>query len=598
MRLNASRRSRTLLVGLGLAFAISSQATGFEVPERLTIAQARFDRTSYAPGETATLELLATVEDGWHVNSHTPTYDYLIPTTLTLAVGFPSPALRVTWPEPKLATFTFAEVPLSVFDGVVRVVASFEIPADAPVGASQATVTLGYQACDDRSCEAPNSTTRDLELVVGTVGGPTAEFTAPADPAAAAEPATALTTPGLLAMVLFGLIGGVILNLMPCVLPVLSLKVFGLVRAAGVGRREVVRGALATSAGIVASFLALAVAAVIARQAGAAVGWGVQFQHPTFLVFLLVTVALFALNLWGVFEITLPGAIADAADASSSSDGLGGHFASGLFATLMATPCSAPFLGTAVSFALGQPAAATFAVFAAVGIGMALPYLLLAASPGAARLLPRPGAWMDTLKGVLGFLLAGAGVWLLYVLAAIVSPETLAVVEAGLLVLALGLWLRTRGRNKVLGTLLALFAAVGTIAVARAEAGAARVADAGGETEGLIEWIPFDEATAEQLAAQGRLVFVDVTADWCLTCKVNERLVLARDAVGEAFAEHEVVAMKADWTRRDDTIAAYLAKHGRTGIPFYVLYRPGSAPHVFGEVLTVETVVDAVRRRP
>jgi thiol:disulfide interchange protein len=263
----------------------------------------------------------------------------------------------------------------------------------------------------------------------------------------------------------------------------------------------------------------------------------------------------------------------------------------------MATPCSAPFLGTAVSFALGQPAAATFAVFAAVGIGMALPYLLLAASPSSAKWLPKPGAWMETLKGVLGFLLAGAGIWLLYVLAAIVSPEALAVVEAGLLTLALGLWLRNRAGHKVVGTLLALLAAAGTIAVARPEAGE-RGPRLEAEADGAIVWIPFDEATAEQLAAEGRLVFVDVTADWCLTCKVNERLVLARDGVREAFEEHQVVAMKADWTRRDDTIAAYLTKHGRTGIPFYVLYRPGSPPHVFGEVLTVDSVVEAVRGRP
>jgi thiol:disulfide interchange protein len=262
----------------------------------------------------------------------------------------------------------------------------------------------------------------------------------------------------------------------------------------------------------------------------------------------------------------------------------------------MATPCSAPFLGTAVSFALGQPSLTVLAVFTAVGTGMALPYLMLAVAPGAARWLPKPGPWMDALKGFMGFLLAATAVWLFYVLAAQLAPERLAFLQLALLVLALLAWARQRlpgaaaRRAAALAMLaaaaLALWIAAGapgpSARSARAAAGRpARVA----ATSGLVTWVPWDAPQAEALAREGRLVFVDVTADWCFTCKVNERLALETEATAAAFARHGVVAMKADWTNRDDAIAAYLASFGRYGIPFYVLYRPGGAPHVFGELL-------------
>lgn len=581
----------------------------YEAPSKLSIETVRLDRTSYGPGEAIGVEVLARVEPGWHVNSHTPTYDFLIPTTLELELPPDWPAPRIEWPEPILGTFGFAEDPLSVFEGYFVIRAQIDAPSEAALASAgeslRAPIEVGYQACDDKSCVAPNAAKTTVDIALGSAGEATPPLVVPQLSAGDAKPETVpATSPasapvGLVGMILFGVIGGLILNLMPCVLPVLSLKVFALVKAAGQGRREVTRGALATSAGILASFLALAAVAVIARQAGAAVGWGVQFQQPLFLAFLVVVILLFALNLWGLFEITLPGSLSDAADASAGRDGLAGHFASGLFATLMATPCSAPFLGTAVSFALGQPAASTFAVFTAVGAGMALPYLLLALSPGAARWLPKPGAWMETLKGVMGFLLAAAGIWLLYVLAAVVSSEALALIEVGLLCLALAVWLKRRARTsagRIVAITLALLSVALTMVIAAKAApaiGASSVAD-GPTDAGTIPWITFDEGSAQGLADDGRLVFVNVTADWCLTCKVNEKLVLTRPEVVGAFDQREVVAMKADWTRRDDTIAAYLARHGRTGIPFYVLYRPGAAPHVFGEVLTVGTVLEVL----
>jgi suppressor for copper-sensitivity B len=263
----------------------------------------------------------------------------------------------------------------------------------------------------------------------------------------------------------------------------------------------------------------------------------------------------------------------------------------------MATPCSAPFLGTAVGFALAQPAATVFAVLTAVAAGMALPYLVLAAAPGAARLLPRPGAWMDGLRKLMGFLLAAAAIWLFYVLAAQVGPGRLAAIQLALLALALFVWAHGRAARTAGGRRLAAAgiaaAAIATLGLAAAPGGAAPAA-AGPATAERIPWRAFDRAEAERLGAE-RLVFVDVTADWCFTCKTNERLVLETEEIAGLFARHGVVAMKADWTNRDDAIAAYLAAHGRYSIPFYLLYRPGEEPHLFSELLTKGAVEEAVR---
>jgi len=570
-------------------------------PEKANI-QLAVDRTAYESGSTARVAALVSIEHGWHVNSHEPTFDYLIPTVLDVKMPAGWPEETVQYPKDEMQTFAFADQPLAVYDGDIVILSEVKIPQGTPQGAVSLSASLRYQACNDSQCLPPVTTTAEVQLTVGPGGKPVenAAFAAGSGgtPGDAGKPGTAAPggagLPWMLALALFG---GLILNAMPCVLPVLSLKVFGLVRSAGHGRTEVVRGALATSAGILVSFWALALAAVAARAAGAAVGWGVQFQRPGFVAFLAVVVVLFCLNLWGLFEISLPERMARVG-AVSPREGAAGHFASGLFATLMATPCSAPFLGTAIGFALAQETPVILAIFTAVGIGMSLPYLLLAVAPGTARFLPRPGAWMETVRGVMGFLLAAAAVWLFYVLSSQMSPERVAAVQLGLLGLALFTWLRHRGftgaslRNAA-GVGMAAAVAV-TLALAIWTGGEAP-AQATETAEGLIRWEPFDRGKAEQLATGGQLVFVDVTADWCFTCKVNERLVLNTPEVAGIFEEHGVVPMKADWTNRDDAIGKFLADHGRYGIPFYVLYRPGQEPRVFSELLTKETVLAAVK---
>ena len=604
-------KTRPLLIPLLLlALAAGAQAQ-IQAPKKATFVL-NADRTAYDPGAAARVAALVTIEHGWHVNSHKPSFEYLIPTVFDLDLPAGWPQETVGYPKAKMKTFSFEPHPLAVYDGDVVMVASFAIPKGVKPGTYPLQGSLRYQACNDQQCLPPVTAQARLELKIGAGGQPQhgnllAQAADGGGSGAEAvlgteEPRSATPKPpaGSLAVtLLLAVLGGLILNAMPCVLPVLSLKVFGLVRSAGHGHAEVVRGTLATSAGILASFWARALAAIAAHGAGAAVGWGVQFQHPGFVAFLAVVVVLFSLNLWGVFEVPLPRALAELG-GGGPREGVAGHFASGLFATMMATPCSAPFLGTAISFALAQSAPVIFAVFTALGLGMALPYLLVAAVPGVARFLPRPGAWMETVRGLMGFLLAAAAVWLFFILSSQVSPEQLAAIQLGLLAIALFTWLlhrvaqgqalrRVAGMGIAAAVLLTLFTAIGASGEARQSLTASKPA-------GLIPWVDFDRARAESLARGGQLVFVDVTADWCFTCKVNERLVLDTPEVARAFQEHDVVPMRADWTNRDDRIGAFLAEHGRYGIPFYLLYRPGREPYVFSELPSKDRLIEQVRQ--
>lgn len=397
-------------------------------------------------------------------------------------------------------------------------------------------------------------------------------------------------------MLALALLGGLILNLMPCVLPVLALKLAGAVGLAGRSRREVRAGFLASSAGIVASFLALAGALIAMKGAGIAVGWGIQFQQPLFLVAMTALVALFAANLWGLFEVPMPAAFGRGALAVGNASGLAGHFLTGAFAALLATPCSAPFLGTAVGFALAAGPAEILAIFATLGVGLALPYLAVAVWPAFALALPRPGPWMVWLRRVLGLALAATAIWLLAVLAAQQDALTAQLV-AGLIVAALaalGFKHALGGRGAALVTVAAIVVAL-AVPLWRDQPAPATLRAA--PAKGAIAWTDFDRAAIADHVAAGRTVLVDVTADWCLTCQVNKQLVLERGPVAARVGGSGIVAMRADWTRPSDLIADYLASFGRYGIPFDAVYGPGAPDGVaLPELLTADAVLVAFDR--
>ncbi len=407
------------------------------------------------------------------------------------------------------------------------------------------------------------------------------------------EPPTPGTpTTSFLVILGLGLLGGLILNLMPCVLPVLSIKLLGVVGHGGGDPRWVRLSFIASALGILFSFMILAAALAAMKTLGASVSWGVQFQHPWFLTAMILVMTLFACNLWGVFEIRLPAIVADAGSHAGRVHGLGGHFLTGALVTLLATPCSAPFLGTAVGFALSRGITDIFAVFAALGLGLAAPYLAVAAVPGVATMLPRPGPWMIVLRRVLGIALAGTGVWLLTVLAAEVGERGGLIIGLLALAMAVAVFVAARANRplaRMSGWIAACLAVVALVLPMRAwDRPSTTLDDA---------WAPFDATAIPALVAEGRVVYVNVTAEWCITCRVNETLVLSKGHVRDMLASDNVVAMRGDWTRPNAGISDYLARFGRYGIPFDAVYGPG-LPHgeALPELLTTNAVLGALER--
>jgi thiol:disulfide interchange protein/DsbC/DsbD-like thiol-disulfide interchange protein len=392
----------------------------------------------------------------------------------------------------------------------------------------------------------------------------------------------------------FALAGGVLLNLMPCVFPVLSLKVLGFASHGG-GIAAMRAHGLAFAAGVVASFVALAGLLIALRAAGQQLGWGFQLQSPAIIVALAILFFVLALNLSGVFEVgqLLPSRVSSwAARNTYANDAL-----SGMLAVVVASPCSAPFMGAALGYALAENNASTLAIFAALGLGMALPYVLLAYFPAWRRWLPRPGPWMVRLKQLLAFPLYGTVIWLAWVLSVQLDNNAVARLLAALLLIGFSLWawqtMRSGAARRwgvaALAGLVAAAAVAWPVAVAVATDTATPKAVAAENGP----WQDFTPQRLRQLTDAGRTVFVDFTAAWCVTCQVN-KLALNSDTVQQAFAQRNVALLRADWTRRDPVIGQALAALGRNGIPVYVLYRPGREPLLLPEVLQKSTITDAL----
>jgi thiol:disulfide interchange protein len=405
---------------------------------------------------------------------------------------------------------------------------------------------------------------------------------------------------GVLTFLLFGFIGGMILNLMPCVLPVISLKIFGFIQQAGQSRQKILRSGIAFTLGIFVWFIALALLLIALKVAGRDVTWGgFQFTNPYFVLVLSVIVLVFALNLFGVFEISLPQRFSRGLlSTSERKDDLGSFF-QGVFATVLATPCTAPFLGTALGFAFSQSAAIILAMFIAIAAGMSAPYLLLSAQPAWLRFLPRPGAWMLHVKQFMGFLLLATLLFLLYVLGAQRGLEGAIWASCFLLVISMACWMKgafvsptasATKRSIVLVLMLVLVLGSGIYFIGD-KFHSANVASAGSQLRG--DWQGFTPERLQAELQQGHTVFVDFTAAWCLTCKFNEARVLESQDVREAFQRRGIVKMKADWTNGDPVITKLLQQFGRPGVPLYVLY-PGKneEPIVFPELLTKSMVLE------
>lgn len=408
---------------------------------------------------------------------------------------------------------------------------------------------------------------------------------------------------GLPKLILFALLGGLLLNGMPCVFPVLAMKAVSFAKLSGVARGAVRLGALSYVAGVLAAFAALGGALLLARQAGSAAGWGFQFQSPVFVATMAWLLFGTGLNLSGVFQAGA--GLAGAGQGWASRRGHWGSFATGLLAVVVATPCTAPFMGAAIAGALAAPPAATIAVFLAMGLGLAAPYALLAAFPGLAGALPRPGPWMDTLKGALAFPMYAAAAWLVWVLSLQAGPGGVLAAGAGMVALGFAAWLlglaqRADGRWRRAGYAGALAAALASLALLPGLHGAvpasAQDAQAASETARDEGTEPFSPTRLAALRAEGRPVFVNMTAAWCVTCLVNERIALRPEAVRRAFRDRQVAYLKGDWTRGDPAVTGFLREHARDGVPLYVFYPPGGQPQVLPQILTERTILDQLDR--
>jgi len=405
---------------------------------------------------------------------------------------------------------------------------------------------------------------------------------------------------GIFTFLLFGFLGGIILNLMPCVLPVISLKIFGFVQQAGLSRQKIFRSGIAFTIGIFAWFIALAVLLIALKGAGRDVTWGgFQFTNSYFVLALSVIVLVFALNLFGVFEVSLPQPVTRNLLSTSERKDLLGSFFQGVFATVLATPCTAPFLGTALGFAFTQSAAIILAMFIAIAAGMSAPYLLLSAQPAWLRFLPRPGPWMLHVKQFMGFLLLATLLFLLYVVGAQRGLEGAIWASCFLLVISVACWMKgafvvptaSAVKRIVVFALMVLLVIGSGVYFIGDKFQSAKIASADSQIRG--DWQPFTPERLQTELEQGRTVFVDFTAAWCLTCKFNEASVLEAQDVREAFQRHRIVKLKADWTNGDPVITKLLQQFGRPGVPLYVLYpAKNEEPIVFPEVLTKSMILD------
>jgi thiol:disulfide interchange protein DsbD len=408
---------------------------------------------------------------------------------------------------------------------------------------------------------------------------------------AAPGPASAVRVPIWQAMVL-ALLGGLLLNLMPCVFPVLAIKAIALARLSGQSRGDARLEAVAYTSGVIIAFVGLAALLITARHFGTMAGWGFQFQAPMFVAGMAWLLFAVGLNLSGVFAVG--GSITGAGQGLATRRGYVGSFFTGLLAVLVATPCTAPFMGAAIAAALVSPILLTIAIFFALGLGLASPYLLLSFLPGFARLLPRPGAWMDVLKSVLAFPMYGAAAWLVWVVSLEAGPDGVLGAMAGLVLVAFAAWIaglaQAKGARRLyIGAAMAGVAALALLPSIDAAKPGSLLPQSGSEN--------FTPERLAALRAEGRPVFVNMTAAWCVTCLVNERLALSSASVRQAFSAHHVTYLKGDWTRSDPSITAYLRNFERDGVPLYVLYPGGHrAPEILPQILTETEVLDQLSK--
>lgn len=545
-----------------------------------------YPNKSIAVGDSVIVEI--TVPKKWHVNANVVSDEFLKASQLNIAakgVFFGEPV----WPTYKKEYNDALEMETFIFDGLFQIIVPIK-SIEASYDTTTTNATFHYQACSNFTCLAPNSVHYSLALTVPGALSPLKKKDS-----------------NLLILLLFAFIGGLILNLMPCVLPVLSLKLFSLIKQAGESRQRLLALGLVMTAGVLSSFWVLASIITALRAGGALVGWGMQFQSVGFIAFMIALLSAFAMNFFGFFEIWLPGKSLTKMDGMTQTEGLGGAFFTGALLVLLSTPCSAPFLGPAMGFAFSASPFVLFLFFSVAGIGLSFPYLVISAFPKLLSVFPKPGPWMAKLQKWMGILLLGTVVWLLWVVAkmigvtGVVLLSFLATMSAGFAVIT-GKWAPPyksfyREIGFLLGSVLILFFFWHFVASPSIEkildVKTAAILSGEQDKEG---WHPYSKERLESALKSGNAVLLDVTADWCLTCKANEAAVLSREALNKTLIENNVVKIKADWTLQDKEISDLLKSLGRSGVPVYAVYLPNQSegPILLSEILTLNEVLEAL----
>ncbi|AHJ64520.1 Thiol:disulfide interchange protein DsbD [Granulibacter bethesdensis CGDNIH4] len=551
------------------------------------------DADSYTSGHPFRLGLQFRMAPGWHIYGKDPG-DSGLPPELTFTLPSGVTAGPVDWPP----TMQLKEGPLTVNAYQGTVVLPVTIDPHGARGPIEIDLQANWLIC--QTICVPEEGHFHLTLLEGQ-GGEGSSASPLSGQVSQPQPSDTSSLPMVL---LFAVLGGLILNLMPCVFPVLAMKALALARL-GSGERAAVRShAVAYTAGVLLAFLALGLMAIGLRHAGAAVGWGFQFASPVFVTGMAWLLMAVGLNLSGVYQIGAR--MVGTGHTLSSRDGLSGSFFTGLLAVVVATPCTAPFMGLALAVALNAPAVTMLTILLAMGLGLALPYLLVAIFPQLVAAMPKPGSWMEVLKQALAFPVYASVCWLVWVIAQEAGSNGVLIVGEGLTAIAFAAWVWGiaqfgSGVRSLIGRGLAILAiGISLLLLQRLhQASGLAVADVAGTTMAERQGAePFSRARLDALRAEGRPVFVNLTAAWCVTCLVNEQVALSNHTVKEAFRNGGVAYLLGDWTRQDRKLTAFLRDHGRDGVPLYLFYPAGGGdPVTLPQLLTPEIVINAVRAR-
>ena len=571
-----------------------------------------------ALSEKTTVIIDIVIPENWHVNANVAADEFLKPSSVEIGargIEFGEPV----WPEPIKEYNQVLEFENLVFKGHFQIKIPVKAVADG-YDTLTTNATFHYQACDNSICLAPasvdirignkagigNSLKKNDEEAAGDAqalnGAAGSDGFAGNDGSAGKEGAAAVAL-----LLFFAFVGGIILNLMPCVLPVLSLKLFSLIKQAGQSRGRLVALGISTTAGILVSFWALAGIVAAIKAGGGAAGWGMQFQSPGFIAFMIIILTAFAMSFFGMFEVWLPGSATTKMDAAGHKAGLVGAFFTGALLVLLSTPCSAPFLGTAMGFAFTASTPVLFLFFTAAGLGLALPYLLVSAFPAVLKVFPKPGKWMVILQKVMGVLLLATVAWLLWIVNEQAGGMGVALFAG--FILATAFFSFCIGKFAPPGSSFAYevrLLVIGAIAFAftwftwsapqyekilneRFEARMAKQVLEDG-------WYRYSPEAVAEFAKAGRTIFIDATADWCLTCKANEAAVLSDKDLLQKLDSAGVVRMKADWTRETPEVNELLYSMGKSGVPAYAIYPKGdkSKQVVLPELLTSNLILEAI----